>query len=67
MSETGTIEVQCTSASSMEDAVQTGLRRCAETVGDIRGALVDRISVVTGPDGGVQEWRVDLRVSFVAG
>ena len=67
MSEARTIELQCASPSSIDDAVQTGLRKCAETFGEIRGALVDRIAVVTAPDGRVQEWRVDLRVSFVAG
>ena len=67
MPEERTIEVQCVSASSLDDAVQGGLRKCAENVGSIRGALVDRIAVVTGPDGEVREWRVDLRVSFEAG
>jgi len=67
MSEARTIEVQCASPESVDDAVQTGLRKCAETVGNIRGAQLDRIAVVTNPDGSVQEWRVDLRVSFVAG
>jgi flavin-binding protein dodecin len=67
MAEARTIEVQSVSANSMDDAVQSGLRSCAQTVGNVRGALVERIAVVTGPDGEVREWRVDLRVSFEAG
>ena len=59
------IEVNSSSTKSMEDAVQSGLKKCAETVKNIKGAWVNEIKVVTGPDGSVTEWRVNLRVSFI--
>lgn len=59
------IEVSSASSKSMEDAVQSGLRKCAETVKNIQGAWVSEIKVVTGPDGSVTEWRVNLRVTFI--
>jgi flavin-binding protein dodecin len=49
----------------MEDAVRTGLKKCSETVKNIKGAWVNEIKVVTDNDGNVQEWRVNLRVSFI--
>ena len=59
------IEVNSSSTKSMEDAVQSGLKKCAETVKNIKGAWVNEIKVVTGPDGSVTEWRVNLRVTFI--
>jgi flavin-binding protein dodecin len=59
------IEVNSSSTKSMEDAVQSGLSKCAETVKNIKGAWVNEIKVVTGPDGKVTEWRVNLRVTFI--
>ena len=65
MSVAKTIEISSASRKSVEDAVQSGLRKCAETVKNIQGAWVNEIKVVTGPDGTVQEWRVSLRVTFI--
>ena len=59
------IEVNSSSSKSMEDAVQCGLKKCAETVKNIKGAWVNEIKVVTGDDGTVIEWRVNLRVTFI--
>ena len=59
------IEVNASSKTSMEDAVQHGLRKCAESVKGIKGAWVNEIKVVTDDAGNVQEWRVNLRISFV--
>jgi flavin-binding protein dodecin len=59
------IVVFSSSPRSMEDAVQSGLKKCAETVRNIQGALVNEIKVVTAPDGSVAEWRVTLRVTFL--
>src|SRR5690606_6212698 len=47
------IELNASSKTSMEDAVKTGLAKCAETVNNIKGAWVNEIKVVTGPDGSV--------------
>ena len=59
------IELNAASTTSMEDAVKVGLKKCAESVKNIKGAWVNEIKVVTDAGGNVQEWRVNLRVSFV--
>ncbi len=59
------IELNAASKTSMEDAVKVGLKKCSESVKNIKGAWVNEIKVVTDSDGNVTEWRVNLRVSFV--
>lgn len=59
------IEVNASSRTSVEDAVKAGLKKTAETVKNIKGAWVNEIKVVTDDGGNVQEWRVNLRISFV--
>jgi hypothetical protein len=59
------IELTSSSAKGIEDAVQTGLHKCAESVKNIKGAWVNEIKVVTADDGSIREWRVNLRVTFV--
>ena len=59
------IEVTASSATSVEDAVKSGLKKCAETVKGIKGAWVNEIKVVTDGDGNVTQWRVNMRVSFI--
>jgi dodecin len=65
MSVAKVIELTSSSPKGIEDAVQSGLRKCAESVKNIKGAWVNDIKVVTDGDGGVTEWRVNLRVTFV--
>ena len=59
------IEVNASSKTSMEDAVKVGLKKTSETVKNIKGDWVNEIKVVTDDGGNVQEWRVNLRISFV--
>ena len=59
------IELNASSKTSMEDAVKVGLKKCAESVKDIKGAWVNEIKVVTSDNGDVAEWRVNLRISFL--
>ncbi len=59
------IELSSSSPKSVEDAVQSGLKKVAETVKNIQGAWVNDIKVTTDPDGVVKEWRVNLRITFV--
>ena len=59
------IEVTASSSKGIEDAVQSGLKKVAKTVKGIKGAWVNDIKVVTGDDGKVVEWRVNLRISFL--
>lgn len=62
---TKVIEVSSSSKKGMEDAVQSGLKKVSKSVKNIKGAWVNEIKVVTGDDGSVTEWRVNMRVSFV--
>ncbi len=59
------IELSSSSTKSVEDAVQSGLRKVAETVKNIQGAWVNEVKVQTKPDGTIEEWRVNMRVTFV--
>lgn len=59
------IEVNASSKKGIEDAVSTGLKKTGETVKNIKGAWVNEIKVTTQDDGTVDEWRVNLRISFV--
>lgn len=59
------IEINASSPTSIEDAVRSGLKKCAESVKDIKGAWVNETKVVTDDAGNVTEWRVNMRVSFV--
>lgn len=59
------IEVNASSKTSMEDAVKSGLSKTAETVKNIQGAWVNEIKVVTDANGAVQEWRVNLKITFI--
>ncbi|MBS0194000.1 MAG: dodecin domain-containing protein [Proteobacteria bacterium] len=65
MSVAKVIELTSSSSKSIEDAVQSGLHKCAESVKNIKGAWVNDIKVVTDPNGQVTEWRVNLRITFV--
>lgn len=59
------IEVTAGSGKGIEDAVQSGLKKVAKTVRNIKGAWVNEISVITSDDGKVTEWRVNMKVSFL--
>ena len=59
------IELNAASKTSLDDAVRAGLKKCAETVKNLKGAWVNEIKVVTDSNGNVTEWRVNLRVTFV--
>ncbi|MFZ5637431.1 MAG: dodecin family protein [Pseudomonadota bacterium] len=59
------IEINASSDVGFEDAVRSGLKKCAESVKNIKGAWVNETKVVTDDHGNVTEWRVNMRVSFV--
>lgn len=65
MSVAKVIELNAASGKSMEDAVQRGLQKAAESVKNIRGAWINEIKVVTKEDGTVTEWRVNMKVNFI--
>ncbi len=59
------IEVTSSSAKSIEDAVQAGLSKVSKSVKGIKGAWVNEIKVTTKEDGTIEQWRVNMRVSFI--
>ena len=59
------IEINASSNTSVEDAVRSGLKKCAESVKNIKGAWINETKVVTDDAGNITEWRVNLRLSFV--
>ncbi|MGN7915910.1 MULTISPECIES: dodecin family protein [Lysobacter] len=59
------IELNTSSTIGIEDAVKTGLAKCAESVKNIQGAWVNDVKVVTDGSGNITEWRVNLKVTFV--
>jgi flavin-binding protein dodecin len=65
MSVAKVIEINASSSKGIEDAVQHGLSKTAETVKKIKGAWINDLKVVTNDDGSVAEWRVNMRVNFV--
>lgn len=65
MSVAKVLELSSSSTKGIEDAVQSGLRKCAESVKNIKGAWVKDMKVVTDGDGTVTEWRVNMHVTFV--
>ena len=59
------IEFSSSSSKGIEDAVQSGLKKVAETVKNVQGAWVSETKVVTDGSGEITEWRVNLRVTFL--
>ncbi len=58
------IELTASSTKSIEDAVETGIRRADETLDNVEGAWVQDIKCVV-KNGKVAEWRVNLKVTFL--
>lgn len=65
MSVTKVIEISASSGKGIEDAVQHGLSKAAESVKHIKGAWLNDIKVITDDRGKVTEWRVNMRVNFM--
>jgi dodecin len=59
------IEISASSGKGIEDAISSGLKKASRTVKKIKGAWVNEINVVTADDGSVEEWRVNMRISFL--
>ncbi|MCD9029846.1 dodecin family protein [Luteimonas sp. BDR2-5] len=65
MSVAKVIEINAASSTSIEDAVRLGVSKTAETVKGIRGVWVNEIKADVGDDGGISQWRVNLRITFI--
>lgn len=57
-------EVIASSEKSFEDAIETGVKRANKTLKNIRSAWV-KDQEVTVKDGKVEQYRVNLKVTFV--
>ena len=58
------IEMSASSTKSIEDAVETGIRRADESLDQVEGAWVQDIKCIV-KNGKVAEWRVNLKVTFL--
>ena len=58
------IELTSSSTKSIEDAIETGIKRADSTLDQIEGAWVQDIKCVV-KNGKVSEWRVNLKVTFL--
>lgn len=65
MSVTKVIELNASSVQGIEDAVKQGLSKAAKTVKNIKGVWINEIKAATTDDGGIKEWRVNMRINFV--
>lgn len=57
-------ELSCASSKSFEDAIEKGIKRANETLDNIEGAWVQDMKV-TCKGGKIDEYRVNLKVTFV--
>lgn len=58
------IEITAASDQSFEDAIGRGIAKASETVRNIQGAWIKEQQVKV-TDGGISEFRVDLKVTFL--
>jgi dodecin len=58
------IELTASSTKSIEDAVETGIRRADGTLDNVEGAWVQDIKCVV-KNGKIAEWRVNMKVTFL--
>jgi dodecin len=58
------IELTSSSPKSIEDAVETGIKRADQTLDQIESAWVQDIKCVV-KNGKVIEWRVNMKVTFL--
>jgi flavin-binding protein dodecin len=64
MSVAKVIELTAASPKSIEDAVETGVKRADQTLDQVEGVWVQEIKAVV-KNGKVAEWRVNMKVTFL--
>lgn len=57
-------EITASSSKSFEDAIQKGISRANETLDNIEGAWVQDLKV-TCKDGKIDDYRVNMKVTFI--
>ncbi len=58
-------EIIASSPQGFEDAVEKGIQRANKTLKNVRGAWVEGQKVICNESGGIKEFRVTLKVTFV--
>lgn len=58
------IELNASSAKSIEDAVENGIRRADSTLDNVEGAWIQDIKCIV-KNGKIAEWRVNMKVTFL--
>ena len=58
-------EIIASSPDSFEDAVKKGMKRANKTLHNVRGSWVEGQKVLCNKDGEIDEYRVNLKVTFV--
>jgi dodecin len=58
------IEITSSSPSSIEEAVENGIRRADSSLENVEGAWIQDIKCVV-KNGKVSEWRVNMKVTFL--
>jgi dodecin len=58
------IELTASSSTSIEDAVQNGIRRADSTLDNVEGAWIQDIKCVV-KNGKISEWRVNMKITFL--
>ena len=65
MSVSRTTEIKATSTVSFDDAIKRGVKRAAKTLRNVKSAWVENQDVRVDEDGEINEYRVQLKVTFI--
>ena len=65
MSVSRTTEIKATSTVSFDDAIKQGVKRAAKTLRNVKSAWVENQDVRVDEDGEINEYRVQLKVTFI--
>ena len=58
-------EISATSNKSFEDAIKTGLARASKTLRNVKSAWIKEQTVRLGKNGKIDEYQVNMLVTFV--
>lgn len=58
-------EIKSSSTKSFDDALRQGVARASKTLKNVKSAWVENQEVVIDDKGGIAEYRVQLRITFV--
>lgn len=65
MSISRTTEIKASSTIGFDDALKKGIARAVKTLKNVRGAWIQNQEVLIDDKGGVSEYRVQLKVTFI--